>query len=239
MCALGMTHRESFARGQMSSVAFTSLGCCHLFIFHLRSFQTSLSIQVSFSVFVHLPNRWRWISKFIKWIALQQGYFPNCEKKMHHFYWVSKFEYRIMWACTFAHWCMCTTHHCFCVCWALFKGHAFVQAQMMQLAETWLLLEACPCWHTYRKPWLLGHTLYRLPTRLLSGPSITAVMQRQLKHVGPRHFIISSIRCFYWRCRVFVQEDAAFFSSAVSERSNIILSEDNMALIVKTPKNFL
>lgn len=59
-----------------------------------------------------------------------------------------------------------------------FKGHAFVQAQMMQLAEAWLSLEARPCWHTYKKPWLPGHTLYRLhkgwPARLLSGPSITA-----------------------------------------------------------------
>lgn len=80
----------------------------------------------------------------------------------HHFYWVCKVESRVMWACTFAHWCVCATHHCLCVCWAFFKGHAFVQAQMMQLAETWLLLEARPCWHTYRKPWLLGHTLYRL-----------------------------------------------------------------------------
>lgn len=89
-----------------------------------------------------------------------------------------------MRACTFAHWCMCATHHCFCVCWALFKGHAFVQAQMMQLAGAWLSLGARPRWHTYRKPLAPGspctQAAYRPPARLLSGPWITAGMRRLL-----------------------------------------------------------
>lgn len=58
---------------------------------------------------------------------------------------------------------MRATHHCLCVCAVLFKGHAFVQAQMMQLAGTRLLLEARPRWHTFRTLQLLGHTFYRRP----------------------------------------------------------------------------
>ena len=92
---------------------------------------------------------------------------PNCEVIIFtistvRFRGYVKLCKKVMRASMFAHWGMCATHHCFCVRWAPFKGHAFVQAQMMQLAEAWLLLEARPRWHTYRKPWLLGHTLYRL-----------------------------------------------------------------------------
>lgn len=47
MCALGMSHSESFARGRMSSVASTS-ACRRAFRFYPKSFKTRLTIFLLF-----------------------------------------------------------------------------------------------------------------------------------------------------------------------------------------------
>lgn len=89
MCALGMSHSESFARGRMSSVASTS-ACRRLFRFYPKSFQTRLSIFLCYSlIFMQdLPLNKKNIKKHFFstqnwWIPLQIDQIKSSSWKMH------------------------------------------------------------------------------------------------------------------------------------------------------------